>query len=63
MKNKNVSTFIGFDNEYDESKIVVFGAPFDGTTSFRPGARFAPEVIRRESYGLETYSPYLEKDL
>ena len=63
MKNKNISTFIGFDNEYDESKIVVFGAPFDGTTSFRPGARFAPEVIRRESYGLETYSPYLEKDL
>jgi len=63
VKNKNISTFIGFDNEYDESKIVVFGAPFDGTTSFRPGARFAPEVIRRESYGLETYSPYLEKDL
>ncbi|MCS5422832.1 MULTISPECIES: agmatinase [Psychrilyobacter] len=63
MKNKNISTFIGFDNEYDESKIVVFGAPFDGTTSFRPGTRFAPEVMRRESYGLETYSPYLEKDL
>ena len=63
MKNKNISTFIGFDNEYHESKIVVFGAPFDGTTSFRPGTRFAPEVMRRESYGLETYSPYLEKDL
>lgn len=63
MKNKNISTFIGFDNEYDESKIIVFGAPFDGTTSFRPGTRFASEVMRRESYGLETYSPYLEKDL
>ncbi|MCY6485211.1 agmatinase [Clostridium aestuarii] len=60
---KNVSTFIGFDNEYDESKIVVFGSPFDGTTSFRPGTRFAPNVMRNESYGLETYSPYLDKDL
>ena len=63
MKNKNISTFIGFNNEYHESKIVVFGAPFDGTTSFRPGTRFAPEVMRRESYGLETYSPYLDRDL
>jgi agmatinase len=63
VRNKNISTFIGFDNDYDESKIVVFGAPFDGTTSFRPGTRFASEVMRRESYGLETYSPYLDKDL
>lgn len=61
--NKNISTFIGFDNEYEESSIVVFGSPFDGTTSFRPGTRFAPEVMRRESYGLETYSPYLDRDL
>ncbi|QGU96613.1 agmatinase [Clostridium bovifaecis] len=63
QRNKNVSTFVGFDNEYDESKIVVFGAPFDGTTSFRPGTRFAPDVMRSESYGLETYSPYFDKDL
>lgn len=61
--NKNISTFIGFDNEYEESSIVVFGSPFDGTTSFRPGTRFAPEIMRRESYGLETYSPYLDRDL
>lgn len=60
---KNISTFLGFDNEYEESKIVVFGSPFDGTTSFRPGTRFASNVMRSESYGLETYSPYLDKDL
>lgn len=60
---KNVSTFLGFDNEYEESKLVLFGSPFDGTTSFRPGTRFAPNVMRNESYGLETYSPYLDKDL
>lgn len=63
QRNKNVSTFLGFDNDYDESKIVVFGAPFDGTTSFRPGTRFAPDVMRSESYGLETYSPYFDRDL
>ncbi|MCY6958063.1 agmatinase [Clostridium brassicae] len=60
---KNVSTFMGFDNEYEESSIIVFGSPFDGTTSFRPGTRFAPNIMRNESYGLETYSPYLDKDL
>ncbi|QZY57515.1 agmatinase [Crassaminicella profunda] len=62
-RSKNVLTFLGFDNEYNESKIVVFGSPFDGTTSFRPGTRFAPGIMRNESYGLETYSPYLDKDL
>ena len=62
-KNRHVHTFVGFDNEYDESKIVVFGAPFDGTTSFRPGTRFAPTVMRNESYGLEMYSPYHDMDL
>ncbi len=60
---KNVSTFLGFDNEYEESNLVLFGSPFDGTTSFRPGTRFASNVMRNESYGLETYSPYLDKDL
>ncbi|KPU27465.1 agmatinase [Caloranaerobacter sp. TR13] len=63
MLNKNIHTFIGFDSEYEDSQIVVFGAPFDGTTSFRPGTRFAPTIMRNESYGLETYSPYLDKDL
>ncbi|MCT4620184.1 MAG: agmatinase [Marinisporobacter sp.] len=62
-RSKNIVTFLGFDNEYDESKIVVFGSPFDGTTSFRPGTRFAPGIMRNDSYGLETYSPYLDKDL
>ena len=62
-KNKNIHTFIGFDKDYKDADIVVFGAPFDGTTSFRPGTRFAPSVMRNESYGLETYSPYFDKDL
>ncbi len=61
--NKNVFTFIGCDCEYDEAKIVLFGAPFDSTTSFRPGTRFASSAIRNESFGIETFSPYQDKDL
>lgn len=61
--NKNISTFLGCDNEYEEAKTVIFGAPFDSTTSFRPGTRFASATMRNESYGLETYSPYLDRDL
>ena len=63
MLNKNIQTFIACDAEYEDSKIVLFGAGFDGTTSFRPGTRFAPSAIRNESFGIETYSPYQDKDM
>lgn len=63
MLNKNIQTFIACDSEYDDAKIVLFGAGFDGTTSFRPGTRFAPAAIRNESFGIETYSPYQDKDM
>ena len=63
MLNKNIETFIGCDCEYDEAQLVLFGAPFDSTTSFRPGARFGSAAMRHESFGLETYSPYQDKDL
>lgn len=59
----NVETFIGCDSDYENAKIVLYGAPFDSTTSFRPGARFGPAAMRHESFGLETYSPYQDKDL
>ena len=60
---QNVETFIGCDASYDEAQIVLFGAPFDSTTSFRPGARFGSSAIRHESFGIETYSPYQDKNL
>lgn len=60
---KNVETFIGCDAEYEDAAIVLFGAPFDSTTSYRPGTRFASSAMRHESFGLETYSPYQDKDL
>lgn len=59
----NVETFIGCDVPYEEAGIVLFGAPFDSTTSFRPGARFGSAAMRHESFGLETYSPYQDRDL
>lgn len=58
---KNV--FIGCDAGYDEAAAVIFGAPFDSTTSYRPGTRFGCSAIRHESFGIETYSPYLDRDL
>ena len=61
--NRNIETFLGCDNEYEESKIVIFGAPFDSTTSFRPGTRFASKTMRGDSFGVETYSPYQDRDL
>ena len=61
--NKNVETFIGCDCGYEEASIALFGAPFDSTTSFRPGARFGSSAIRHESFGLETFSPYQDKNL
>lgn len=63
MLSRNIETFIGCEASYEESDIVIFGAPFDSTTSYRPGTRFASSAIRHESYGLETYSPYQDKDL
>lgn len=59
----NIETFIGCDCPYEAADIVLFGAPFDSTTSYRPGARFGPSAMRHESFGLETYSPYQDADL
>ncbi len=63
MLSKNVETFLGCDASFEEASTVLFGAPFDSTTSYRPGTRFGSAAIRHESYGLETYSPYQDRDL
>lgn len=63
MFKKNISNFIGCESDFKNSNIVLFGAPFDGTTSFRPGARFGSSYARLESEGIESYSPYQNKDL
>jgi agmatinase len=55
--------WMGQNEDYKSSDIVMLGMPFDGTVSYRSGSRFAPEMIRLASWGLETYSPEFEKDL
>jgi agmatinase len=44
-------------------RVGLFGVPYDGTTSFRPGTRFGPAAIREVSSGLESYCPQLGLDL
>ncbi|MDO5562894.1 MAG: agmatinase [Synergistaceae bacterium] len=61
--NNKPDAFMACDSSYDDARLVLFGAPFDGTSSYRPGSRFAGAAIRAESFGIETYSPYLRKDL
>ena len=55
--------FIGAISDYSAADVVLFGAPYDSTTSFRPGTRFGPAAMRTESFGIETYSPYQDRDL
>lgn len=55
--------WMGQNSSYKESDIVMLGIPFDGTVSYRSGSRFAPEMIRLASWGLETYSPLFDKEL
>ncbi|MBQ6010484.1 MAG: agmatinase [Kiritimatiellae bacterium] len=57
------ATFIGAAENEQDAKVVLYGAPYDSTTSFRPGTRFGPAAIRSESFGIETYSPLQDRDL
>ena len=56
-------TFVSSKASFEEGRIVILGCPFDGSASFRPGARFGPSAIRKASWGIETYSPYFRRDL
>lgn len=55
--------WIGSVDSYREANIVMIGLPFDGTCSFRPGSRFAPERLRLASWGMEDYSPIYDTHL
>lgn len=63
MLNRNIEVFMGCESSFEEAETVLFGAPFDSTTSYRPGTRFGCSTIRHESFGIESYSPYQDKDL
>ncbi|MCF7923782.1 MAG: agmatinase [Candidatus Izimaplasma sp.] len=64
MKFKKVDlSFQSCQSNYEDSDVVLFSAPLDTTTSYRPGTRFGPNAIRVESIGIEWYSPYKDMDL
>lgn len=64
MKFKPISNcFLACDKPFNTADNIIMGVPYDGTCSFRPGSRFAPDAVRSSSYGLETYSPVLDADL
>lgn len=50
-------------NNVDTRGIYLIGFGFDGTACFRKGTKDGPDAIREVSYGIETYSPYLDLDL
>ena len=55
--------FMGSRRDPAGCRVGLFGVPYDGTTSFRPGTRFGPAAIREVSQGLETYCPQLDLGL
>ncbi|HXX34439.1 MAG TPA: agmatinase [Thermodesulfobacteriota bacterium] len=57
------TNFISASVSFEKSNAVILGCPYDGSASFRPGARFGPSAIRRASWGIETFSPYFQRDL
>ena len=59
-----MNNFLACNSSIQNAKIVLFGAPFDGTASFRKGAASASQAMRQVSEdAIETYSPYQDKDL
>jgi len=49
-------SFGGFQRTFQEADYTVLGIPFDMTSTYRSGARFAPNAIREASLNIETYS-------
>jgi len=63
MQSFSNTLFADAESTYSHAEYVIFGVPFDGTTSFKAGTRDAPAAIRQVSYNLETYMPYYDLEL
>lgn len=50
------NVFSGVQKPFEKAKYVVFGVPFDVTSTYRTGARFGPNAVRQASLNIETYS-------
>ncbi len=63
LSKSNIGGYYRAEASFEDSDIVIVGIPMDYTVSYRPGTRFGPNRIREVSYGLENYSPYLDRDI
>ncbi len=50
------NVFSGFQKPFEKADYIIFGVPFDVTSTYRTGARFGPNAIRQASLNIETYS-------
>ncbi len=57
------STFADASSLYEDALFVIFGVPFDATSSFRRGSCEAPDAMRKASYNFETYNDHYGVDL
>lgn len=51
-----MNVFSGLQKSFEKARYVVFGVPFDVTSTYRTGARFMPTAVRQASLNIETYS-------
>jgi agmatinase len=54
--NPQSNVFSGLQRPFEEANFVIFGVPFDATSTYRTGARFGPNAVRQASLNIETYS-------
>lgn len=55
--------FADASSAYEDADFVIFGVPFDATSSFRYGSSEAPDAMRKAGYNLETYNNFYNIDL
>ncbi|UCE80253.1 MAG: agmatinase [Methanobacteriota archaeon] len=53
MPTRGMLSFADASFSFEDAFFVLFGVPFDRTTTFRSGARFAPTAIREASINFE----------
>src|SRR5436305_1904529 len=55
--------FIACHRSLADARIILYGIPFEGRVNLRKGADGGPRDLRLASDSIETYSPFLERDM
>lgn len=63
MQHEWVSPYFLGSSDPKEADIGLFGLCWDGTSSFKPGSRFAGSAVRESSQGMEEFSFYQQASL